>query len=81
MNLESSVKAERSGSVLTVIINRPHKRNAINTQTAELLHRTFVDFENDPDLDVAVLSGAGGGYRQHKRRLLRNRGRNCDAGR
>jgi enoyl-CoA hydratase len=60
MTFESSVRTERNGSVLTVIIDRPARRNAIDERTAELLHQTFIDFDHDPDCDVAVLSGAGG---------------------
>lgn len=60
MASESSVRTEKNGPVVTVIIDRPERRNAIDERTAELLHEAFLDFENDPDCDVAVLWGTGG---------------------
>jgi enoyl-CoA hydratase len=45
-------------SVLTVTINRPEVRNAIDRPTAQILHDVFVDFDQDANLNVAVLTGA-----------------------
>ena len=47
---------------LVVTINRPERRNAIDGPTADDLHRTFVGFDADDTLDVAVLAGANGTF-------------------
>jgi enoyl-CoA hydratase len=40
-----------------VRIDRPHRRNAVNSETAERLHQEFVAFDRDPDAKVAILTG------------------------
>ena len=52
-------ETERDGRVLTVRFNRPEVRNAIHPPAARELERVFDDFEADPDLWVAILTGAG----------------------
>ncbi|HXV72356.1 MAG TPA: crotonase/enoyl-CoA hydratase family protein [Acidimicrobiia bacterium] len=56
------VEIETIGSVRVVEINRPEVRNAVDLETATLLHEAFVDFEDDDTLDVAVLTGGGGTF-------------------
>lgn len=56
------VLTERSGSVCTVIINRPEVRNAVDWETADLLTDAFRAFDSDDSLKVAVLWGAGGNF-------------------
>src|SRR5713101_5624870 len=48
------------GPVLTVTIDRPEVRNAIDRATASELATIFRTFESDGGLSVAVLTGAGG---------------------
>ena len=55
-----NVLVERSGSVTTVIINRPELRNAVDEETASQLLAAFEAFEEDAEAAVAVLAGAGG---------------------
>jgi enoyl-CoA hydratase len=43
--------------VRVVRIGRPEKRNAINSEAAERLHREFLEFEADDSQRVAVLTG------------------------
>jgi len=38
-------------------IDRPERRNAVNSATAERLYREFVAFDTDPDARVAILTG------------------------
>ncbi len=57
-----AVHIERNGPVTTVILDRPHARNAVDRQTAELLANAFRSFEADPEASVAVLWGAGGNF-------------------
>jgi enoyl-CoA hydratase len=56
------VEVDRDGAVLVVSINRPDVRNAINGPTARALAGTFRDFDADPELSVAVLTGRGGSF-------------------
>jgi enoyl-CoA hydratase len=56
------VATSRSDSILTVTINRPEVRNAVNAATAAALADAFRSFDADETLDVAVLTGAGGTF-------------------
>lgn len=56
------VVSERRGAVVTVAINRPEVRNAVNEETASLLLEELQAFDSDPDLNVAVLHGKGGNF-------------------
>ncbi|MFI9816577.1 crotonase/enoyl-CoA hydratase family protein [Saccharothrix variisporea] len=56
----SSVRVERSGPVCTVLLNRPEVRNAVDGPTAHTLTEVFREFDEDPELSVAVLHGEGG---------------------
>ena len=57
-----SVWVERSGSVWTVILERPEVRNAVDGPTATALANAFREFDADADASVAVLYGAGGTF-------------------
>jgi enoyl-CoA hydratase len=57
-----SVRAERSGPVTTVILDRPEARNAVDGPTAAALGGAFRDFDADESAHVAVLWGAGGTF-------------------
>ena len=57
-----SVRAEKSGRVTTVILDRPAVRNAVDGPTAAALANAFRDFDADDGADVAVLWGAGGTF-------------------
>nr|XP_023661412.1 uncharacterized protein LOC111840641 [Paramormyrops kingsleyae] len=57
-----TVVSERRGSVVTIGINRPEARNAVNQETAQRLLEEFTAFDSDPDLTVAVLHGIGGNF-------------------
>ncbi len=57
-----SVEVSKDGPVMTITINRPKVRNAIDRKTAELLAEAFRDFEADEEAKVAVLTGAEGQF-------------------
>jgi enoyl-CoA hydratase len=57
-----TVRVERSGSITTVIIDRPEARNAVDRETAEALADAFRTFDADGSQAVAVLTGAGGTF-------------------
>jgi enoyl-CoA hydratase len=64
MNIASrqSVLTSVDGPVITITINRPEVRNAIDRVTADLLSEAFVTFDADPNLSAAVLTGADGTF-------------------
>ena len=56
------VRVERNGAVTTVIIDRPHARNAVNGPTAMALFDAFEEFDRDESASVAVLWGDNGTF-------------------
>jgi enoyl-CoA hydratase len=54
-----TVTSHRAGPVVTVLINRPERRNAVDGPTAALLADAMRAFDTDPEAAVAVLAGAG----------------------
>ena len=56
------VTVDRSGPVVTITINRPEKRNAVDRPTATALREAFSAFEKNDELKVAVLTGSGGNF-------------------
>jgi enoyl-CoA hydratase len=53
---------DRTGPVTTIVINRPHARNALDNEAARGLATALGDFEADAEARVAVLTGAGGAF-------------------
>ena len=56
------VLAERHDGVLTITINRPAQRNAVNHEVAVQLASALDLLDTDPALSVGVLTGAGGTF-------------------
>ena len=52
--------AEKEGHVLVVTINRPEKKNAVNGEVLCGLSDAWHRLDEDDDLRVAILTGAGG---------------------
>ncbi len=52
------IKTQRDGAILTVTLDRP-KANAIDLQTSRRMGEVFATFRDDPDLRVAIITGAG----------------------
>jgi crotonobetainyl-CoA hydratase len=52
------IKTHREGAVLEVTLDRP-KANAIDLATSRIMGEVFRDFRDDPDLRVAIVTGAG----------------------
>ncbi|HYI48022.1 MAG TPA: crotonase/enoyl-CoA hydratase family protein [Allosphingosinicella sp.] len=57
-----NVLVEREGAVVTIVIDRPERRNAVDPATALALREAFDAFEADEGAHVAVLTGAGGHF-------------------
>ncbi len=56
--MSDAVGVERRGGVLEVTLDRP-KANAIDMKTSVEMGEVFVEFRDDPDLRVAILTGGG----------------------
>ncbi|MCL4168085.1 UNVERIFIED_CONTAM: hypothetical protein GTU68_058863, partial [Idotea baltica] len=56
--MESPVKTERRGHTLAVTLDRP-KANAIDLATSRIMGEIFTEFRDDPDMRVAIVTGAG----------------------
>jgi enoyl-CoA hydratase len=50
---------ERDGGVALLTINRPEKRNALNTATVDELRRAVLELKHDESVRAVVLTGAG----------------------
>ena len=56
---EPAVIVEKDGHVLTVTLNRPEKRNAVNCEVMCRLYDAWDQLDQDDDLRVAILTGNG----------------------
>ncbi|MGO9511839.1 MAG: crotonase/enoyl-CoA hydratase family protein [Mycobacterium sp.] len=56
------VLTERHDGVLTITINRPAQKNAVNREVAVQLVSALDLLDSDPSLSVGVLTGAGGTF-------------------
>jgi crotonobetainyl-CoA hydratase len=54
----SPIRTRREGAVLEVTLDRP-KAYAIDLATSRIMGECFRDFRDDPDLRVAIVTGAG----------------------
>jgi enoyl-CoA hydratase len=59
---EPAVLVERDGHVVTVTLNRPHKKNAFDPEVLVRLCDTWDMIDADDDIRVAILTGAGGDF-------------------
>jgi enoyl-CoA hydratase len=59
---DDPVLRERRGRILLITINRPDQRNAVNAAVAQGIAEALDELDADPELSVAVLTGAGKGF-------------------
>lgn len=57
-----TLQIDRLDNILTVTIDRPERRNAVDGDTAKALYDAFRDFDQDDSLNVAILTGANGNF-------------------
>ncbi len=50
--------SERRGSKLLLTLNRPERRNALNTELLRALERAFAEAESSPEVDLIILTGS-----------------------
>src|SRR4051812_45482056 len=60
--MDDPVSVEHDGPVTTVVLRRPHARNAVDGPTARALADAFRAFDADESRSVAVLYGDGGTF-------------------
>ena len=59
MSADERLLHQVQGRVLTLTLNRPHKRNALDSRMVEALQAALVEARNDPVVRVVLLRGAG----------------------
>ena len=57
-----AVNLERQGKIMTIILDRPEAKNAVDGPTGQALADAFRAFEADAEARVAVLWGKGGTF-------------------
>ena len=60
--MSEEILTERRGRVLVITINRLESRNAVNLAVSQGLADAIDELDEDNDLSVAVLTGAGGNF-------------------
>jgi enoyl-CoA hydratase/carnithine racemase len=60
--MSEKVLYEKRGRIAYVTLNRPDAKNAVDPAMHEALLAIWSDFRDDADVDVAILSGAGGTF-------------------
>jgi len=50
---------KKEGRIAIFTINRPEARNAINMEALQELHEAMIDFRDDPEVWVGIITGAG----------------------
>jgi enoyl-CoA hydratase/carnithine racemase len=53
------VNFEKEGKVAIFTINRPEAMNSLSKQVSQELHQRMVEFRDDPELWVGIITGAG----------------------
>lgn len=59
---DDAVLFRREGAIATIVLNRPDKLNAIDDRLREGLASALDTVERDPEIRVAVITGAGRGF-------------------
>ncbi|MBI4850305.1 MAG: enoyl-CoA hydratase/isomerase family protein [Acidobacteria bacterium] len=55
----SKILVTKKNHITTITINRPEQKNCIDQESAELLMEAWLDFRDDDEQFVAILTGAG----------------------
>ena len=54
-----AIDYKKEGRIAIFTINRPEALNSMNMEAVRELHETMVDFRDDPELWVGIITGAG----------------------
>ncbi len=55
----AAIKFEKQGHAAWITLNRPEAKNLMNAEMFILLAEAWEEVRNNPDIRVAVLTGAG----------------------
>lgn len=59
LNLPETFNYEKRGRIAIMTVNRPRAMNAFTGEMLAAMDACFADFQQDDDLWVAILTGAG----------------------
>ncbi|MFP3396276.1 enoyl-CoA hydratase/isomerase family protein [Brevibacterium sp. SIMBA_078] len=62
MTSDTLIVTDSEGGVRTITLNRPDKRNALNTELTTALRDALLDCDSEPEIRAVVLAGAGRGF-------------------
>ena len=62
MGSEESILYEVRDAIARITLNRPAQRNALNAEVIEALKLALRRADHDPDVRVAILTGAGSDF-------------------
>ena len=62
MSLSEKIIYEKKGRIAYITLNRPHKLNAIDFEMVRKLSDIWIDFRDDEEVWVAIITGAGGNF-------------------
>jgi enoyl-CoA hydratase len=62
MSEQPHLLSERDGHILTLTMNRPESRNALSSEMVVRLADAWEEINDDPEIRVAILTGAGGHF-------------------
>ena len=54
-----AIEVAKDAGITTITINRPERRNALDMEHFGLLARAWIDFRDDPEARVAIITGVG----------------------
>lgn len=60
--MSDAVLTEEDGAVLTITINRPEAKNAVNSAVAQGIAAAMEELDTRKDLSIGILTGAGGTF-------------------
>ena len=91
MSEQPHALVERDGNVLIVTMNRPEAKNALSPDMTRIMGEAWDEVNEDPNIRVAILTGAGGSFcagadlkamtRQHPGDSFKESRRDQDGGR
>lgn len=56
------IEVVKDGGIMTITINRPERRNALDMDHFGWLAKAWIDFRDDPDMAVAIITGVGNSF-------------------
>ncbi len=59
MQLPATIGYEKQGHVATITINRPEAMNSLTLEMLAAIDEAAIDFNDDPEIWVAIITGAG----------------------